>query len=74
MIDRDIVASIADFIDDAVFFERTAHPILSLASEIRRDENGDILIDVLESGTKDAPLEILTVRVSVTVDCSATNH
>lgn len=34
----------------------------------RIDKNGDILIDILHTGTPDAPLETTTLRIKVTAE------
>lgn len=42
------------------------YPGLEELSGTRRDKNGDLLVDFLQTGTKDAPLEMVTIRIQLT--------
>jgi hypothetical protein len=42
------------------------YPGLEELSGTRRDRNGDLLVDFLQTGTKDAPLEMVTIRIQLT--------
>jgi hypothetical protein len=58
------IAALTQLVDDLLI--SGDYPGLEALSGTRRDRNGDLLVDFLQSGTKDAPLEMVTFRIQIT--------
>ena len=58
------ITALTQLIDDLLV--SGDYPGLEELSGTRRDRNGDLLVDFLQTGTKHAPLEMVTVRIQIT--------
>ena len=58
------ITALTKIIDDLLI--SGDYPGLEGMTGTRLDRNGDLLVDFLQSGTKDAPLEMVTFRIQIT--------
>ena len=59
-----IITTLTKIIDDLLI--SGDYPGLEEMTGTRLDRNGDLLVDFLQTGTKDAPLEMVTFRIQIT--------
>lgn len=58
------ITALTKIIDDLLI--SGDYPGLEEMTGTRLDRNGDLLVDFLQTGTKDAPLEMVTFRIQIT--------
>ena len=58
------ITALTKIIDDLLISGDS--PGLEEMTGTRLDRNGDLLVDFLQTGTKDAPLEMVTFRIQIT--------